>query len=401
MKRRRPDSGFAMLFVFAMAAAMAWVLYMELPRLAFEAQRNKEEMLVERGEQYIRGVQLFQRKNKKLPQSIEELEQTNGIRFIRRRYVDPFTGKDDWRMIHADASGKLTDSLVKKQAKPGETGTGATEAPNPYAVGSTATIITDPNAQMAGGPRRASEMPGAAGMVSANGQPSGDGPPPPPSGFQQGGFQPPGFRPNVPTAPGLPGPFGQPGGYPNAAANSQTGGQLAPQQQQQQNSGVYSVGGGGYSVGGSFTTTPANNGSLRLPGSGSTSFGPPLTGPMTGQMPNGINANPAMNMIQKLLTTPNPQGLAAAMGAQQTQGLGAGIIGFASKVDREGIKIYNEKTNYKEWEFVYDPAKEAGLGGAGGQMGGRPQIPGLQPGQAPIQMPGLIPGMNQGLQRKF
>ncbi len=405
MKRRRPDSGFAMLLVFAMAAAMAWVLYMELPRLAFEAQRNKEEMLVERGEQYIRGVQLFQRKNKKLPQTIEELEQTNGIRFIRRRYVDPLTGKDDWRVIHADAAGKLTDSLVKKQAKPGETGTGATEAPNPYSVGSTAMISTDPNAQMAGGPRRASEMQGAPGMVSANGQPpGGDGPPPSPQGFSQGMFPGLGSSPTVPTAPGLPGPFAQQGGYPNAAANSQTGGQLAPrqpQQQQQQNSGVYSVGGGGYSVGGSFTAAPANNGTLRLPGSGSTSFGPPLTGPMTGQTANGINTNPAMNMIQRLLTTPNPQGLAAAMGAQQSQGLGAGIIGFASKVDREGIKIYNEKTNYKEWEFVYDPAKEAGLGGAGGQMGGRPQIPGLQPGQSPIQMPGLIPGMNQGLQKRF
>ena len=392
MKRRRPDSGFAMLFVFAMAAAMAWVLFMELPRLAFEAQRNKEEMLVERGEQYIRGVQLFQRKNKKLPQSIEELEQTNGIRFIRRRYVDPFTGKDDWRVIHADASGKLTDSLVKKQAKPGETGTGVTEAPNPYAVGSTATIITDPNAQMAGGPRRASEMPGAPGMVSANGQPGGEGAPPPPP--------PPGFRAGVPTAPGLPGPFGQQGGYPTGAANSQTGGQVA-QQQQQPGSGAYTVGGGGYSVGGSFTAVPANNGSLRLPGSGSTSFGPPLTGPMTGQTPNGINANPATDMIRRLLTTPNPQGLAAAMGSQQTQGLGAGIIGFASKVDREGIKIYNEKTNYKEWEFVYDPAKEAGLGGAAGQVGGRPPIPGLQPGQSPVQMPGMTPGMNMSLQKKF
>ena len=61
------------------------------------------------------------------------------------------------------------------------------------------------------------------------------------------------------------------------------------------------------------------------------------------------------------------------------------------------IKIYNEKTNYKEWEFVYDPEKEAGIGGAGGQIGGRPQIP----GQSPVQMPGLIPGMNEGLQKRI
>jgi hypothetical protein len=382
--QRRQESGFAMLLVFAMAAAMAWVLYMELPRLAFEAQRNKEELLVERGQQYIRGVEMFVRKNKKLPQTIEELEQTNGTRFLRRRYVDPLTGKDDWRVINADASGRMTNSLVQKQAKPGETpGTAATEAPNPYSVGSTAVINTDPNAALAGGPRRESERPGAPGML-----------PPPPGGDGASQAPPSGTFPN---APGLPGPFAPPGTYPNAAANSQTGGQVA----QQQASGAYSVGGGGYTVGGTgppdpakFNATPANNGQLRLPGSGSTSFGPAMSGPMTGQGTTGVNVNPATDMIRRLLTTPNPQGLAAAMGAQQSQGLGGGIVGFASKVDREGIKIYNEKTNYKEWEFVYDATKQSGMGGAMNTPAQRQGTlgPGINPG-GQMQMPGQMQGI--------
>jgi len=381
--RRRQESGFAMLLVFAMAAALAWVLYMELPRLAFEAQRNKEELLVERGEQYIRGVEMFVRKNKKLPQTIEELEQTNGTRFLRRRYVDPLTGKDDWRVINADASGRMTNSLVQKQAKPGETAVAASEAPNPYSVGSTATFNMDQTAPTAGGPRRESERLGAPGM-----------PPPPPIG-DGAAAQPTGGT--FPTAPGLPGPFAQPGTYPNAAANSQTGGQVAQQQ-----SG-YTVGGGGYTVGGmgppdpaKFNATPANNGQLRLPGSGSTSFGPAMSGPMTGQGTTGVNVNPATDMIRKLLTTPNPQGLAAAMGAQQSQGLGGGIVGFASKVDREGIKIYKEKTNYKEWEFVYDATQQSGMGGGGNIPGQRQGTlgPGMNPGGA-MQMPGQMPGQMQ------
>ncbi|MBZ2177044.1 MAG: hypothetical protein K7J47_04980 [Acidobacteria bacterium] len=391
--RSRPESGFAMLLVFAMAAALAWVLYMELPRLAFEAQRNKEQLLVERGEQYIRGVEVFVRKNKKLPQTIEELEQTNGTRFLRKRYKDPLTGTDDWRLIHADATGRMTDSLVQKQPKPGEApGTGG-EAANPYAVGSTVTLNADPNAPVAGGPRRESERPGSPGMV------------PPPPGGEGGAPPPPGA---VPTAPGLPGPFAAPGTYPNAAANSQTGGQMA-QPQPQSGGGGYTVGGGGYTVGGMmppdparFNATPANNGQLRLPGSGSTSFGPPMSGPMTGQGATGINVNPATDMIRRLLTTPNPQGLAAAMGAQQSQGLGGGIVGIASKLDREGIKIYNEKTNYKEWEFVYDPAKQAGAGGnLPGQrqgMGGAGMNPGGIPmqGMPPSPFPGMNPGAGQG-----
>jgi hypothetical protein len=392
--RSRPESGFAMLLVFAMAAAVAWVLYRELPRLAFEAQRNKEELLVERGGQYIRGIEVFVRKNKKLPQTIEELEQTNGTRFLRKRYRDPLTGTDDWRLIHADSSGRMTDSLVQKQAKPGEAPGTAADAANPYAVGSAAISNTDPNALTAGGPRRESERPGAPGMVPP--PPGAEGAPPPPSG-------------GVPTAPGLPGPFAAPGTYPNAAANSQTGGQMA--QPQPSNSG-YTVGGGGYTVGGMmppdparYNATPANNGQLRLPGSGSTSFGPSMTGSMTGSMSGqgatGINVNPATDMIRRMLTTPNPQGLAAAMGAQQSQGLGGGIVGIASKLDREGIKIYKERTNYKEWEFVYDPNQQAG-GGANlpGQRQGA-LGPGMNPGGQPMQspMPGLMPGMTPGRSR--
>jgi hypothetical protein len=81
-------------------------------------------------------------------------------------------------------------------------------------------------------------------------------------------------------------------------------------------------------------------------------------------------------MIQQILTRPNPQGMAALGGGLGTGGvaMGGGIAGVASKHDAEGIKIYKEKTNYKEWEFIYDPAKDQKTG-QGGTVGG--PIPGL------------------------
>jgi len=48
--RRRRDSGFALLLVFAMAAIVGIMLYLELPRASFEAERAREEVLIRRGE---------------------------------------------------------------------------------------------------------------------------------------------------------------------------------------------------------------------------------------------------------------------------------------------------------------------------------------------------------------
>ncbi len=72
-------------------------------------------MLVERGEQYKRAIGLFLRTNKntRWPACIEELENFNNRRFLRRRYLDPITGKDEWRLIHI-ANGVLTDSVTNK-----------------------------------------------------------------------------------------------------------------------------------------------------------------------------------------------------------------------------------------------------------------------------------------------
>jgi len=114
-RRRKTQGGFVLLFVFAMAAAAAVLIYLELPRVAFENMRNKEEMLVERGEQYQRGIQLYFRKNNKYPQTLEDLETSNNIRFLRKRYKDPMTGEDEWRLVHIDNMGQYTDSLVHKK----------------------------------------------------------------------------------------------------------------------------------------------------------------------------------------------------------------------------------------------------------------------------------------------
>src|SRR5207244_3562047 len=102
----KQERGFALLIVFLMAAAVAFMLYRQMPRVAFETQRDREDLLIERGEQYKRAIQLYVVANKRFPSKLEDLEKTNDKRYLRRRYVDPLTGKDEWRLIHVNAAGQ-------------------------------------------------------------------------------------------------------------------------------------------------------------------------------------------------------------------------------------------------------------------------------------------------------
>ena len=106
-----------MLIVFVFAAAVALTLYQQMPRVAFETQRDKEMLLIERGEQFKRAIQLYYVAYKKWPSKLEDLENTNDKRYLRRRYVDPMTGKDEWRLVHTNGV-MLTDSLVQKPPDP-------------------------------------------------------------------------------------------------------------------------------------------------------------------------------------------------------------------------------------------------------------------------------------------
>ena len=83
---RENQRGFALMLVFLMASIVAIMLYMELPRAAMQAQRDKEEMLIDRGEQYKRAIQLFVNKARRYPAQIKDLENFNNQRFLRQRY---------------------------------------------------------------------------------------------------------------------------------------------------------------------------------------------------------------------------------------------------------------------------------------------------------------------------
>ena len=67
--------------------------------MVFQVKRDREEELIHRGVQYSRAMKHFVKKFGRYPTRLEELENTNQVRFLRKRYKDPITGKD-FKLLH-------------------------------------------------------------------------------------------------------------------------------------------------------------------------------------------------------------------------------------------------------------------------------------------------------------
>jgi type II secretory pathway pseudopilin PulG len=88
------ERGYILLVLMLAIALLSMALVAGVQGIAFEMKRDREEEMIHRGAQYARAVRLFVLKFHRYPGSIEELEHTNNMRFLRKRYKDPITGKD-------------------------------------------------------------------------------------------------------------------------------------------------------------------------------------------------------------------------------------------------------------------------------------------------------------------
>lgn len=419
---RRPvpqrERGFALLMVFVMAAVIAITLYMEMPRVAFESQRAKEQLLVDRGNEYKRAIQLYFRKQKRFPSKIEDLESTSNMRFLRRRFKDPMTGKDDWRLVHVGPGGFLTDSLVQKpnplggkdqqkdqvadasQNPAGQPGQPLNANGSEGGGGINMATARRPSDTMVNGALGGAVAPGALPPSDGSQNPQQPLPPQyavqppypvqqqypgqqqypvqqqypgqpgvqPPAAGQPPAFTGPNGQPLFPGQPGFPTQIVQPVQPGQPIYPGQPGqvalipGQTVPNQAR--------LGQPAFPPGQQGQPYPNQP---QFPGA----FSPP------GAPPNAQPANPpsaanaAITAIQNSLFSPRqpPPGFGGT--SDNTVG-GAGIAGVATTYKGEGIKRVNERSKYQEWEFVYDLKKDKTIMGnqAGQPTPGGPLPPG-------------------------
>ncbi len=306
--RKPSEDGYMLLAVIFMLFLFSLALAVAAPEIAKSIQRDREVETMERGKQYIRAIQLYYRKFQSYPPSIDALVKTNNIRFLRKKYIDPMTGKDDWKPILF----------------------GQNKAP--LAMG----FFGQPLAGL-----------GGAAPIAGIGPNGGNGVPD--SGF--------GSQSNSGFGSSTGGSFGSPGGAfgsPSGGFGSSPGGLGSSL--------------GGSSLFGSPNTTP--NPTTPTPNGNPTDSSNNANGANGATGTSGSNgATSGTNADGNSASSTGTETGSGFMSGQNGQTFGGGgVIGVEPALAKASILIYKKKDHYNQWEFTYTPLADM-MTQAGGNAG--------------------------------
>jgi len=95
----RGERGYVLLALLLSVALLSVGFLTMVEGVEFQIKRDREAELIHRGVEYSRAVRRYVKTFGRYPTSVEQLEKSNNLRFLRRRYKDPVTGKD-FRILH-------------------------------------------------------------------------------------------------------------------------------------------------------------------------------------------------------------------------------------------------------------------------------------------------------------
>ena len=98
-RRRNSESGFVLLLLLLGIALLIIAAAVAAPTISFDIKRDREEEMIHRGVQYSRAIRAYYKKFGRYPVKLEDLESSNNMRFLRKRYKDPITGQD-FKLLH-------------------------------------------------------------------------------------------------------------------------------------------------------------------------------------------------------------------------------------------------------------------------------------------------------------
>jgi hypothetical protein len=270
---KRGQEGYVLVMLMFFLALLVLSMAAAAPTVMNEIRRDREEEMVWRGKQYVRGIRLFYQKVHRFPVELDDLTKPKtGLRFMRQAYKDPMNQVDgSWRLIFLGPGGVLIGSLKLR-------------------------------------------------CVNFGGQPVAS----------LGGAAP------LEASPSF-------GGSPNSGAQSSS-----------------SFGGS------SFSTSSNSSGSNFGTPVGTTPAGCRQTSDSSGNSSGSTQgSNDQTGLAHDIASTDEPKTI-----------VGGNIIGVGSKVNKESLRSYEKATNYRLFEFVWDPTvdtitgRQTGLGTFPGQVPG-------------------------------
>jgi type II secretory pathway pseudopilin PulG len=287
--RPHRENGYALIAVMILVTVMLISITGALPRIYQDVQREREQEAIFRGEQYARAIYMFHRTVGRYPNSIKELLNTNGTRYLRQAYTDPLSPNGRWHFIHASAAGIILDSQNQTVA-PGSQPGGASSAP-----GTGAQTTGNSSSAFGSSGQPATNTSGFGSSSPTSNSPSGFGSTPQTSGGSSTGF-----------------------GSSSPMSNSPSGfGSSSPTNNSPSGFGSTPQSGEDFSTGQESTTSGKKK-------------QPPAPPPDCQSSEGGNSSSPA----------------------QTGELLGATIVGVAPCGNHASIQILNKKDHYYQWEFL-------------------------------------------------
>lgn len=122
LRTDRSEQGFTLAALLVILTIISVLVAYTVPEMwSTVMQRERDRQTIWTMKQYARAIHEYQRHRGTLPTSLEQLEQMNPPRVLRRKYLDPLTGKFDWIPIPPGTPPPVT---------PGTTPSGSTPLPN-------------------------------------------------------------------------------------------------------------------------------------------------------------------------------------------------------------------------------------------------------------------------------
>lgn len=346
------EQGYLLLGLLFLFALILIGLAVAAPRIGKEIQREKEVETVHRGEQYKRAIQLYYRKFGSYPTSMAQLRETNKIRFLRQDYIDPMTGKKDWKLLHLGqvqmvALGFFGQTMSAGGTIPGIGTQGVNGIGMPGATGMTGGIGGGSSIGSSSGFGSSSSFGSSTSMTGGGLNSSST------NGLNNSSTNDDSFFNDSSISSANSNGTPSNGNSSTASSGNTTSDSVSSEDQQSSTDDSSDSEDSGFGSGGSSSVMSSNFGQ-----NGMSSGGMNSSSIFGSSSPTGNSAASGSFGSSGAPSIPGLPGSTAA-GMNGTGAAGGGpIVGVTVPLKKASILVYRKQKVYDKWQFVYNPQEE-------------------------------------------